>query len=382
MKLLEYQAKSIFGTYGIPIQKGFVIDSMEGFQEKLTGISLPVVIKAQVQTGGRGKAGGIKFADGPEEAQALCAKMLGIDIRGFRADEILVLEKKNVVSEFYLSIILDRPSKAPLLIFSPQGGMDIEETARSNPDKIAKIPLDPFRGAEDYVIDYALDKTGTDRRHKAGLKELTDKLFSIFYDYYTLLLEINPLAIDESGNFLAVDGKVEIDDSALPYLPQAASWLDRLQEDKLVLEAKKMNFHLVPVDEKGDVGVISNGSGMLMSSMDILSQNNLSTAAAIDLGGGATAERITEAVLLMFRSKNIDTVFICTFGGITRCDEIAKGACEAYRKHNGPKKNLVLRLEGINKEEALRIVSDSGLPLIVAEGIPNSVKAIAKLKGR
>ena len=307
--------------------------------------------------------------------------MFGMNIRGFIANELLIVEKKEIKNEWYISIMLDRVSKKPLLIFSSMGGMDIEETARVNPEKIARIPLDPFRGAEDYTIEYIFNKTGADKQYKNMIKELINKLFSVFFDYCTLLVEINPLAIDESGNLVAMDGKVEIDDNALPLLPEAAIWKEKLQEDNLVIEAEKLNFHLVPIDKNGIIGVMSNGSGMLMSCIDLISQKNISVGAALDLGGGAIADRISEAILLMFRYNNIDTIFICIFGGITRCDEVAKGACAAMRTNTGTGKNLILRMEGTNKDEALRIVSESGLSITATEGIPNSVDAICKLKG-
>jgi succinyl-CoA synthetase beta subunit len=381
MKLLEYQAKALMGKYAIPIQKGLVIDSREGTEEKLraAGLGFPVVIKAQVQTGGRGKAGGVQFAETPAEAAKLCGTMLGMDIRGFKANELLVVEKKEIKTEWYLSIMLDRYSKAPLLIFSPQGGMDIEETARTNPERIAKIPINPVDsqgGVRDYVISYILDKTGADKQYHAQLKEMVEKLYRVFFDYYTMLVEINPLAIDEQGKLIALDGKVEIDDNALPSLPDINACRDKLQEDPQVVEARNVNFLFIPIEEEGSIGVMSNGSGMLMSCIDLISKKGMKVHAALDLGGGATADRIAEAVRIMLSRPRINTVFICIFGGITRCDEVARGACLAMEKNTAAGKRLILRMEGTNKEEAARIITESALPITVAEGIPNSVEAI------
>jgi succinyl-CoA synthetase beta subunit len=381
MKLLEYQAKVLMDKYAIPIQKGVVIDSGQGTEEKLSaaGLAFPVVIKAQVQTGGRGKAGGVQFADTPAEAARLCGSMLGMDIRGFKANQLLVLEKKEIKTEWYLSVMLDRYSKAPLLIFSPQGGMDIEETARTNPERIAKVPInpvDPPGGVRDYVISYVLDKTGTDPRYHRQLKEMVEKLYRLFFDYYTMLVEINPLAIDGQDNLIALDGKVEIDDNALPSLPDISAFRDKLQEDPQVIEARKVNFLFIPIEEEGTIGVMSNGSGMLMSCIDLISKKGMKVHAALDLGGGATADRIAEAVRIMLERPRINTVFICIFGGITRCDEVARGACLAMGKNTAAGKRLILRMEGTNKEEAARIVAESALPITVAEGIPNSVEAI------
>jgi succinyl-CoA synthetase beta subunit len=382
MKLLEYQAKAVMEKFGIPTMRGAVIEEKGQAAAKIkeAGLSCPVVIKAQVQIGGRGKAGGVKFAETPEEAERLCNQMLGMDIRGLSANQLMIVEKARPAKEWYLSIMLDRLSKAPLMIFSPVGGMDIEETARTNPDRIAKIPLDPFRGVEDYVIEYALDKTGTDKQYKAALKDMVQKLLAMFYRYYAMLVEINPLAVDESGGLIALDGKVEIDDNALAVLPEIAAFRDKIQEDPQVVEARGFNFHMVPMEDSGNIGVMSNGSGMLMSCIDLISKKGMAVGAALDLGGGATADRIAEAVRIMLSRQNIDTVFICVFGGITRCDEVAKGACIAMEKVKDSGKNLILRIEGTNKEEAARIVASSGLSIQVAEGIPNSVEAIYKLR--
>jgi succinyl-CoA synthetase beta subunit len=361
-----------------------VIDSPEGVEEKINaaGLTFPVVIKAQVQIGGRGKAGGVKFADSPAEAaklicgESLGGGMLGMDIRGFKANELLVVEKKEITTEWYLSIMLDRYTKAPLLIFSPLGGMDIEETARTNPEKIAKVPIDPIRGVQDYVISYAMDKTGADKQYQGQLKEMVEKLYRIFFDYYTMLVEINPLAIDNNGKLIALDGKVEVDDNALPVLPDITSFRDKLQEDPQVIEARKVNFLFIPIEDEGSIGVMSNGSGMLMSCIDLISKKGMKVHAALDLGGGATAERIAEAVRIMLSRSKIQIVFICIFGGITRCDEVARGACIAMGKSEAAGKHLILRMEGTNKEDAARIVAESKLPIAVAEGIPNSVEAI------
>lgn len=394
MKLLEYQAKTLLEQFGIPTMKGLVVGDSRGIGDRIreAGLSYPVVIKAQVQIGGRGKAGGVRIAEDREQAEALCAGMLGMDIRGLRANELMIVEKAEAGMEWYISILLDRLSKGPLLIFSPLGGMDIEETARTHPEGIAKIPLDPFRGAEDYTIEYALDKTGTDRRYKAALKDTADRLFALFYRYNTMLTEINPLGVDPGGALIALDAKVEIDDNALPGLPDILAFREKLQEDPQVVEARKVNFHFVPMEEEGAIGVMSNGSGMLMSCIDLISQRGMKVHAALDLGGGATAERIAEAVRIMFSRERIDTVFICIFGGITRCDEVARGACAAMAQlgaQTGPggeagrgraAKQLILRMEGTNREEAARIVAESGLPIAVAEGIPKSVELIHRLQ--
>jgi succinyl-CoA synthetase beta subunit len=380
MKLLEYQARTLMEKFGIPVKRHIVIDEIPGVAEKIqnAGLSFPLVIKAQVQIGGRGKAGGVQFAETSEEAVKLCEKLLHMDIRGFRADELMISEKATISREWYLSILLDRLTKAPLLIFSPMGGVDIEETARTNPGKIAKVPLDPLRGVTDYVITYIMDKTKVDPQYKNALKDIAQKLCNMFFDYYTLLTEINPLGVDESGQLIALDGKVEIDDNALPVLPDILGFREKLQEDPQVIEARRVNFHFVSMEAAGTVGVMSNGSGMLMSCIDLISKKGMKVHAALDLGGGATADRIAEAVRIMLMQPRIETVFICIFGGITRCDEVAKGACTAMTKAEAAGKRLILRMEGTNKENAARIVAESGLPIVAAEDIPKAVEVICQ----
>jgi succinyl-CoA synthetase beta subunit len=386
MKLLEYQAKAIMEKFGIRTMKGAVIEEAGCAERavKETGLSYPVVLKAQVQTGGRGKAGGVRIAENVVEMESLCNQMLGMDIRGLKTNQLMITEKADPVTEWYLAVLLDRFSKAPVLIFSPFGGVDIEETARTNPDKIARLPLDPFRGVEDYAVEYVLDKTGAGKQYKAALKDIMRKLFAMFFQYHTILAEINPLMadnkIDKNGSLIALDSKIEIDDNALPFLPDVLSYQEKLQEDPRIIEARKVNFHFVPMDEEGSIGVMSNGSGMLMSCIDLISQKGMKVHAALDLGGGATAERIARAVQIMLSRPKIDTVFVCIFGGITRCDEVAKGACMAMENIKDSGKKLVLRIEGTNKEQAARIVADSELPIIVAEGIPLAVEAIYRAR--
>ena len=217
MDLLEYKAQEIFAKYDVPIMKNTVIDSAEGIAEKIVeaNLSYPVVVKAQVQIGGRGKAGGIKFADTPEEASDRAKEILYMNIRGHIAKQLMIVEKANPVDEWYLSIMLDRLTKSPLLIFSPVGGMDIEQVAKEQPDKIAKIPIDIFTGVKDYVIEYAMDKTGADKKFKDQLKAMVEKLYKAFFEYHCMLIEINPVGVNADDTLIALDGKVSIDDSAL-----------------------------------------------------------------------------------------------------------------------------------------------------------------------
>lgn len=379
MKLLEYQAKELFAKYGLPVQRGCVVDTLATIpaQVAAAGLCYPVVIKAQVQIGGRGKAGGIQFADTQAEAIARAQELLGKDIRGFTANELLIVEKAEITREWYLSILLDRGSKNPMIIFSAKGGMEIEETAKTNPEAIAKVTVNPFVGIRDYHIDYLLDVSGADKGCRAQFAVMVDKLYRLFIDYNALLVEINPLATDENGQLIALDGKVDIDDSALYKLPDIVACRDHLQEDPLVLQARKFDFLYIPVEESGDIAVMSNGSGLLMSCIDLLAQKGMAVSAALDLGGGATAERIKEAVRILLTHKRVKALLISIFGGITRCDEVVEGVRLALLEQ-AEKKTVVIRMEGTNKECAMDIVARVADQVTTATSIPDAVNILAQ----
>ncbi len=378
MKLLEYQAKLIVEKYDIPSVKSTVVGYSDNIAEKIAAANLeyPVVIKAQVLIGGRGKAGGVRFAENEQEATALCSQMLGMEIRGHTARELMVAHKLPVHKEWYLSIMLDRFSKAPLLIFSPCGGIDIEEVAAQSPDKIAKVPIDVSRGIQNYTIEYAMDITGADKNYKPQLMDIAQKLLKLFYAYNTLLVEINPLVIDDNDNLVAIDRKIEIDDNALGSLPDIMAYREKSVEEEFVKEAREHGFHYVSVDDEGEIGVMSNGSGMMMSCIDLISKKGMKVGAALDLGGGATSERIKHAVRIMLANNRINSLFICVFGGITRCDEVAKGAVLAMELPEAKGKKLMMRLEGTNRQEAADIIAGSGLPIQQANGIPEAVELL------
>lgn len=382
MKLLEYQAKELFDRFGIAVKKGVVVDDLATIPEKIhaAGLTYPVVIKAQVQIGGRGKVGGVQFADSEAEAIARASELLNKDIRGLIARELLIVEKAEITREWYVSIMLDRASKSPLIIFSAKGGMDIEDTAKTHPEAIARAAVNPFLGVKDYHIDYLLDRGGADRECRDQLKSLILKLYRLFMEYNALLVEINPLATDESGSLIALDGKIDIDDSALYKLPDVVAYRDHLQEEPMVLEARKYNFLYIPVEAQGDIAVMSNGSGLLMSCIDLLAKKGLAVAAALDLGGGATADRIKEAVRILLSSGKVHTLLISIFGGITRCDEVVEGVRLALAEQ-AEKKTVVIRMEGTNKEKAMEIVKSVSDQVTTAESIPHAVDILAAKRG-
>lgn len=380
MKLLEYAVKDIFEQFEIQTMPGCVVESIENVEETIlkAGLSYPVVVKAQIPIGGRGKAGGIKFADTPGEAAMHCRNLLGSTLRGYTVHQLLIVEKaKDICQELYLSILMDRVSKCPVIIFSSEGGMEIEETARNNPDAIQKAIINPLIGLQAYTATYLLSKTTMDLKLQKNFALLLEKLCLAFCHYDCMLLEINPLILDSGGTLTALDGKGEIDDSALYRHTDLLALRDGLQENPLIQEARSSSFLYIPVEEGGSIAVASNGSGMLMSCIDLITKENLKVAAALDLGGGATAGRIKEALRILFSTPGVKAVLINIFGGITRCDEVALGVKLMLESIPADDKIIILRMEGTNKEAGLSIIEKLPGDIVSVPGLRESVSALA-----
>ena len=386
MKLLEYKAQEVFKKFGIPTMNGCVIDNLDNIDETIAqaGLSYPVVVKAQVQIGGRGKAGGIQFADNAEEAKAHCQKLLHSQLRGYTVNQLFIVEKCISKTEWYVSIMLDRLSKCPIIIFSAMGGMEIEQTAKTDPDKIVKVQIDPLVGLKDYHVRYMLSKAGLSQDYFKQLNKLMSGLYQAFTQYDCMLCEINPLVVDENDQIIALDGKVDIDDSALLRLPDIQEFAKTLEShEPLVKEAHDYNFLYIPIEEGGSIAVTSNGSGMLMSCIDLISKEGMKVGAALDLGGGATAERIKEAMRILFSTPGVKAVLINIFGGITRCDEVAGGVKLMMESGNHDDKIVIIRMEGTNKEKGLEIISS--IPngdIVCVPGLRESVKALLERRDR
>ncbi|MHB1345862.1 MAG: ADP-forming succinate--CoA ligase subunit beta [Candidatus Humimicrobiaceae bacterium] len=376
MKLLEYKGKELLKDYDIPVQNGVVVSSVDEISQKIKDIKPPYVIKVQIMAGGRGKAGGIKFADNEDDAKKICSDLFGKDIRGCIVKKILIAEKAEVASEWYLSIILDRFYKTPMAIFSSSGGIDIEETAKTDSQKIIKLPINPLIGIKDYHTRYILSKTKTDSKYSAQFDHIIRNLYKLFNEYDCTLAEINPLSVTEDGRLMAIDCKTDIDDSSLFRHPDITQFREAMDEDPLVKEARGFNFLYIPVEKEGDIAVMSNGSGMLMSCIDLLFKQGMKTGAAFDLGGGATSERIAQAVRIIFKNKNINYLLVSIFGGITRCDEVAKGVKLAVES-GLQGKTVILRLEGTNKPEALEIIKGIDGSVTSADNIAEGVKILS-----
>ena len=384
MKLLEYKAKELFDKYGVPTMNGCVIDSSENMDAEIekAGLSYPVVVKAQVQIGGRGKAGGIRFADTPQEAKQHCEDLLFSELRGYKVNQLLIVEKsENNKTELYLSIMLDRLTKCPIIIFSANGGMEIEQTAKEDPDKIIKIVVDPFVGIKDYMAIELLSRSGMDLSYKKQLADMLKKLYAAFMDYSCMLVEINPLVINAEDKLVALDGKIDIDDSALFRLPDIREFAEKLQPDNILIkEAAKYNFLYIPVDPEGTVTVVSNGSGMLMSCIDLITKEGMKVSAVLDLG--ATSDRIKEAVRILLSTPGAKALLINIFGGITRCDEVAGGVKMALEEAHQDK-IVVVRMEGTNKDIGLAtIASIQDVDIVSVPGLRECVKALADRRDR
>ena len=381
LKLLEYQAKELFDRYGLATPKGLVLSSKEGAAEMVAsaGLAYPVVVKAQVQAGGRGKAGGVQFANNPKELGEIVNALLFSKLKGMQVHQLLVVEKVDAGMEWYLSILLDRDAYMPTIIFSPSGGMEIEETVRVNPEAIVKVNVNPLVGVTDYTAQYLISKSEIDVCYLPAFKKLLESLYRLFTENDCLLAEINPVAVGVDGSFTAIDGKIDIDDSALYRLADIARFRDALHEPPLVVEARSFRFLYVRLKLEGRVAVMSNGSGMLMSMIDLLTSEGVPVACALDLGGGATKDRIREAVRIVLSTPGVDMLFICIFGGITRCDEVAEGIRLALETDtNAGSKTIVVRMEGTNKQAGLEIIGHTPGAVSIG-GIVDGVRIVTQM---
>lgn len=376
MKLLEYKAHEVFQEYELPCLDGRTAETEAELKAMAGKLHYPVVIKAQVQTGNRGKLGGIQFAENGEELVKKGSEVLSMTIKNLPVRKVFVVPRVEVTKEMYLSFTLDRKTKLPVMIFSPEGGVEINEIAEKNPDKLAKVILSADGKLEDFVLQYAMDKTGLDKSYADQFKQVCSKLYDVFNGYDCMLAEINPLVVDDKGFLMALDGKVDVDDNALYRHKAIEEFRDEITEDELVAEARRYDFLYIPIQEEGDIAVISNGSGMIMSSIDLISKRGMQVTCALDLGGGATSDRIKEALRIVATNDKVKTIFINIFGGITRCDEIAGGVEKAMLFIS--KKRLVLRLEGTNKEKGLQMIRDLGGDMDLVDGLYEGVDALAK----
>jgi succinyl-CoA synthetase beta subunit len=358
MKLYEYQVKEIFSKYGINIQKGKLAKTPQEAKQIAAAIGVPVVLKSQVLVGGRGKAGGVKIVNDLSDVEKVAGKILKTEIKDHKPKGILVLEKIEIKQEFYLSIVLDRKMKKTLVIFSSFGGMDIEEISKKHPEKIAKLYVEELLGIQDFHINRLLLLVDNNREMFSKLKKIVKTLYFIYKKYDSLIVEINPLALTENGDLVALDGKMEIDNNANYRQKLLVDTENKYEEDPIELIGKNAGFVVIKL--KGNISIISNGAGLALSTLDLLYKYNMGVANILDLSGGATPEKVIRAVKVVIQDKDVKGILFNIFGGITRCDEIARGIAGALK--NIPENiSVVCRLQGTNREEGISILKDVGL---------------------
>jgi succinyl-CoA synthetase beta subunit len=376
LKLHEYQSKLIFAQRGIPIPKGKVANTAQEARDIADELGGRVVIKSQVLVGGRGKAGGIKLAKSPNEAEDLAAQILGMTIKGLPVRKVLVDEAADIQKEIYLGVTNDRAARKPVMICSSEGGVEIEEVARTDPAKIIREHVDPLMGLRDYQARNIALGIGLARDYWKQFGQIAASLYQTYVDTDATLAEINPLVITGDKRLVALDGKIVLDDNALYRHPDLAEMRDLDEESPQETEARKYGLSYVKLD--GEIGCMVNGAGLAMGTMDIVKFFGGSPANFLDIGGGAQADKVTAALRIILSDPKVRAVLINIFGGITRCDEVARGILLALREVN-PKVPMVVRLVGTNEEEGRRLLADANM--ITATSLADAAqKAVAAAK--
>jgi len=358
VKIHEYQAKDILARYGIPIQAGRVAHTPAEAEAIARELGGPVVIKAQVYVGGRGKAGGIQFGDTPEEARAAAQRVLGMNIKGLIVEKVLVVSKIDIQEEYYLGIVLDRKSQAPVVMVSKEGGIDIEEVAARTPEKIVQYPIDMHWGLRPFEARAILARAGLPHAVIGKGGAILSALARAFIESDANLAEINPLVLTTGGQVQAADAKIVIDDNGLFRQKEYAEWAEPEESNPLEYEAKQVGLTYVKLD--GDVGIIGNGAGLVMTTLDMVARVGGKPANFLDIGGGAKAEVMYKSLAFVARDPQVRGILVNIFGGITRGEEVAKGVIMAQAEL--PKgMPIVVRLSGTGAEEGRAILKDAGL---------------------
>jgi succinyl-CoA synthetase beta subunit len=367
--LYEYQAKDLFAAHGVPVLPGAVASTSDQAREAAAGFGLPVVVKAQVKTGGRGKAGGVKFAETPAEAEAKAEAILGMDIKGHTVHRVLVTPASDIAAEYYFSFLLDRANRTFLAMASVEGGMEIEQLAVERPDALARIPVDASTGVDEAKAREIAVATGFPAEVLDQVVTTIVKLWDTFVAEDATLVEVNPLVRDPQDVIVALDGKVTLDDNAAFRHPGHADLVDHQAEDPLEARAKAKHLNYVKLD--GQVGIIGNGAGLVMSTLDVVAyagerHGGVKPANFLDIGGGASAEVMANGLEIILSDPAVASVFVNVFGGITACDAVANGIVQAFTLLAGQgqpvDKPIVVRLDGNNAEEGRRILTDAALP--------------------
>jgi succinyl-CoA synthetase beta subunit len=366
--LFEYQARDLFEHYGVPVLQGIVADTPEEARAAAERLGGTVVVKAQVKTGGRGKAGGVKVAHSPEEAEQAAQRILGLDIKGHVVKRVMVAAGARIDREFYISILLDRANRSYLSLASYEGGMEIEELAVERPEALARVEVDPLTGVTGEQAEAIARAARFPDELIPKVAPVFERLWQVYRDEDATLVEVNPLVLTESGEVIALDGKVTLDDNAEFRHPEHAALAEAGDVDPLEAKAKAADLNYVKLD--GQVGVIGNGAGLVMSTLDVVSyageqHGGVKPANFLDIGGGASAEVMAAGLDVILSDPQVKSVFVNVFGGITACDAVANGIVGALSKlGDEANKPLVVRLDGNNVEEGRRILAEAAHPLV------------------
>ncbi|MBK65634.1 MAG: ADP-forming succinate--CoA ligase subunit beta [Chloroflexi bacterium] len=387
MQLHEYQAKEILKNNNVPIPEGQIASTCDDSKKISLSLGGKCVVKAQVHAGGRGKAGGIKLANNEDEAFDFADQMLGSSLKTFQSGEtefpinqVYIEKASDINSEYYLAVTMDFDLKCPVIIFSTEGGMNIEEVAEKNPDKIIKIHVDPLVGPSPYKIRDLSNKFNLEKEISSQLYSIILKLYEIFISFDCTLIEINPLALVSENKLVALDAKITIDDDSLFRHKDLQGLFDETQVNKSELIAQKNDLAYIKLSD-GEVGCMVNGAGLAMATMDITMKAGALPSNFLDVGGSASEERIKEAYNIITSDNDVKIILVNLFGGILRCDIAAKGIIEGF-KENQKTVPMVVVLRGTNSEEAKEILKDSGMEIYFSDDLPSAANEINKRLGR
>ncbi len=389
MDLYEYQAKDLFGAHGVPVLPGDVADTADEASRIAGDLGQRVVVKAQVKTGGRGKAGGVKLADDAADAKAKAEGILGLDIKGHIVRRVLIAPASDIAEEYYFSFLLDRANRTFLAMASAEGGMEIEQLAVERPDALAKVPVNPLDRVDLAKAKEILAAGKFPESILDQAAEVVVKLWDTFVAEDATLVEVNPLVRDPQDKIIALDGKVTLDDNASFRHPGHADLVDTAAEDPLEAKAKAKDLNYVKLD--GQVGIIGNGAGLVMSTLDVVAyagaEHDIRPANFLDIGGGASAEVMANGLEIILGDGDVRSVFVNVFGGITACDAVANGIVQAFQllasRGDAVDKPIVVRLDGNNADEGRRILTEAALPgLQQVDTMDNAARAAAELASK
>lgn len=384
MDLYEYQARDLFEKHGVPVLGGVVAEDPAAAKAAAEKLGTPVtVVKAQVKVGGRGKAGGVKVAKSPEEAEQHASQILGMDIKGHTVHRVMIAEGADIAEEYYFSLLLDRANRNYLAMCSVEGGMEIEQLAVERPEALARVAVDPNVGIDEAKAKEIVETAKFDPETAAKVAPVLQKLWDVYREEDATLVEVNPLVKTGSGEIIALDGKVTLDDNAAFRQEGHGELVDTLTEDPLEAKAKALDLNYVKLD--GEVGIIGNGAGLVMSTLDVVAyageKHGVKPANFLDIGGGASAEVMANGLDVILGDEQVSAVFVNVFGGITACDAVANGIVGALEKlGDSATKPLVVRLDGNNVEEGRRILADFAHPLVTqADTMDGGAAKVAEL---